>query len=77
MKAEFFWPGIAVWRWRKHGLDVWATGVSLTAPDWWHWGIGLRLLDFDFDRGMHFTAFVPLWIRLGPWEFDIYIEDRR
>ena len=77
MRLEFTWPGIAVWRWKKHGRDIWASGAQLRVPDWWHWGIGVRILDFDMDRGMHFTAFIPLWIRIGPFEFDIYTEDRR
>lgn len=76
MKAEFRWPGIAVWRWKEHGRDVWSTGVALNC-DMWRWAIGVVILDFDLAPGFHFDHFHLLWIRLGPLELCLYIRDEK
>jgi len=76
VKAEFHWPGFAVWRWKAHGKDDWVTGVEAHF-DIWRWALGVIIFDFDLAPGFHFDHFHLLWIRLGPAEFCAYIRDNK
>ena len=101
VRLEFTWPGIAFWRWKAHGKDIWATGIELKW-DWWKWHllplvvavvftvagfgwgvvVGAVILSaaecvYDGAPGFHFDSLRLMRFHIGPFEFDIYTEDRK
>lgn len=76
MRIEKIGPGLAFWRAKAHGWDVWGYGMTIEW-DWFHWGLGLRLIDFDGAPGFHFDNFVLLGVRVPFLYVDIGIIDRK
>jgi hypothetical protein len=77
LRLEKKGPGIAFWRaMQGKGWDVWGYGITIEV-DWFRWGLGAKLLDFDMAKGAHFDSFTLIGIRVPFLYLDLSIHDRR